>query len=140
MKSQIFIGLSSRVVKTPKHKIFLYYRNRSHENLLNWFTSRLLYFMLDRILGYKRRTHGLNCLKITFPSSQHKFISFLVMEFLISLLSAACTQFYEKDGDLKRSQKNFYSEGKIYCKKFAINHAHRQLKNISWKIDFFFVA
>lgn len=47
----------------------------STENLLNWFTSRLLYFMADRMshtpkiyvaICLERRTHGLNYLKITF--------------------------------------------------------------------------
>lgn len=83
---------SFRVLKAVKHRhIGILYRS-AHENLLNWFTSRLLYFMVDRALGCYcccssrqalaifLHTHGLNYLKITFLSpSTHKFISLLTM-------------------------------------------------------------
>lgn len=73
-----------------KHRHIGFYVWRSaHENLLNWFTSRLLYFMVDRALCSRSsrqalaiflHTHGLNYLKITFLSpSTHKFISLLTM-------------------------------------------------------------
>lgn len=74
--------------KTSTHIGFYIWRS-AHENLLNWFTSRLLYFMVDRALcccssrqalAIFLHTHGLNYLKITFLSpSTHKFISLLTM-------------------------------------------------------------
>lgn len=139
---------SFRVLKAVKHRhIGILYRS-AHENLLNWFTSRLLYFMVDRALGCYcccssrqalaifLHTHGLNYLKITFLSpSTHKFISLLTM--LPCFISALLIQ-HSYTHTWTKSRWNppqFYCDENCYSrikKNCEWRRTRKLLQNVPW--------